>query len=113
MKKRLLLIFVAVVCLSPSVVFATDGYTGPRLTDWVTGGRSPSGLPISVKASGPDALGSYEISPPPGSEHAPPSGAKSDCTAKLNEIKDTGQFIEKTKQELPSVPEVSDSAVNG
>lgn len=99
MKKRLLLMLVAVVCLSPSVVFAdlSDlSYVGNHLTTWT---RSPSGV-VSEKASGPDAIGSFGVAPAPTIQAAVPSGSLQNCTKKQKEIQDTNQFIRDTQVEL-------------
>jgi hypothetical protein len=61
MKKRLLLMLIAVVCLSPSIVFAEGSYMGNAYTaSWQT--DPDTGQKIAVKG-GPSSIGAFQRAP--------------------------------------------------
>jgi hypothetical protein len=97
MKKRLLLITIAVVCLSPSVVFAdlADGsYVGTATTSFTR----VNGQVISEKGT----IGSFQKAPPPtGSAPANPA-PPSECAVARKRINADDQLIDNVQRHLNS-----------
>jgi hypothetical protein len=97
MKKRLLLMLIAVVCLSPSIVFAADfnGFVGNGPTMWI---HNPDGTVTSEKG-GVSTLGSYERAPASsGSAPANPAPPCAIAAARIDENNKLIQTIQQNRQ---------------
>jgi hypothetical protein len=95
MKKRLLLITIAVVCVSPSIVFADlaeNSYVGTATTSFST----VNGQVVSQKGT----IGPFQRAPAPtGSAPANPA-PPTECAVARKRINDKNQLIENVRQDL-------------
>jgi hypothetical protein len=100
MKKRLLLMLIAVVCLSPSIVFAgltENSYVGNSTT---TFSKDPiTGDLVSVKGS-PQSLGSFNRMPAATIQAAPDVAAGADCPFAATRIRKNAILQQAVDQKL-------------